>query len=215
MPFKKRTVKGVKRKLESAEPDEPEPVVVNSGENEKKLAEKANDDDQVATTMPESQPSQPSQPTPPQPVQPLQLSQPSPPASPPRKIQKITTDFQPDVCKDFWQNGYCGYGDTCKFLHLRDELRQKVPLKKDWKVDDEKKLQGVLSQCVLCGNDYKSPVQTECHHVFCKSCFLARFAKTKACAVCDTDGLGVIKPVPKAKLDEMLKEGEKEGKQES
>lgn len=28
-------------------------------------------------------------------------------------------DYQPDVCKDYKDSGYCGYGDSCKFLHDR------------------------------------------------------------------------------------------------
>jgi RING finger protein 113A len=26
-------------------------------------------------------------------------------------------DYQPDVCKDYKETGYCGYGDSCKFMH--------------------------------------------------------------------------------------------------
>lgn len=28
-------------------------------------------------------------------------------------------DYQPDICKDWKETGYCGYGDSCKFLHDR------------------------------------------------------------------------------------------------
>eukprot|EP01126_Amoeba_proteus_P016158 TRINITY_DN1741_c0_g1_i7.p1 TRINITY_DN1741_c0_g1~~TRINITY_DN1741_c0_g1_i7.p1 ORF type:complete len:155 (-),score=31.54 TRINITY_DN1741_c0_g1_i7:595-1059(-) len=30
-------------------------------------------------------------------------------------------DYQPDICKDWKETGYCGYGDSCKFLHDRYE----------------------------------------------------------------------------------------------
>lgn len=36
----------------------------------------------------------------------------------------ITLDYQRDVCKDFLKNGYCGFGDTCKFLHYREEYKK-------------------------------------------------------------------------------------------
>lgn len=36
---------------------------------------------------------------------------------PSASIRTITlTDFQPDVCKDYKETGFCGFGDTCKFL---------------------------------------------------------------------------------------------------
>lgn len=35
-------------------------------------------------------------------------------------IRTVTiVDYQPDVCKDYKETGYCGFGDTCKFLHDR------------------------------------------------------------------------------------------------
>ncbi|KAJ1020730.1 hypothetical protein NDA16_004122 [Ustilago loliicola] len=30
-------------------------------------------------------------------------------------------DYQPDICKDYKETGYCGFGDTCKFLHDRSD----------------------------------------------------------------------------------------------
>jgi len=39
---------------------------------------------------------------------------------PSASIRTITlTDFQPDVCKDYKETGFCGFGDTCKFLVRR------------------------------------------------------------------------------------------------
>lgn len=42
-------------------------------------------------------------------------------------------DYQRDVCKDFLKFGYCGFGDTCKFLHVRDEFKKNErPVIKEW-----------------------------------------------------------------------------------
>ena len=32
-------------------------------------------------------------------------------------------DYQPDVCKDYKETGYCGYGDACKFVHDRSDYK--------------------------------------------------------------------------------------------
>lgn len=35
----------------------------------------------------------------------------------PSNVRTITiTDYQPDVCKDYKETGFCGFGDTCKFV---------------------------------------------------------------------------------------------------
>ncbi|GMM29238.1 U2-type spliceosomal complex subunit [Martiniozyma asiatica (nom. inval.)] len=50
--------------------------------------------------------------------------------------QNTVVDYQRDVCKDFLKNGYCGFGDTCKFLHVRDEFKviDNENVKKDWQI---------------------------------------------------------------------------------
>ena len=48
-------------------------------------------------------------------------------------VRTITvTDFAPDVCKDYKQTGFCGFGDSCKFLHERQDYKQGWELDKDW-----------------------------------------------------------------------------------
>ena len=52
-------------------------------------------------------------------------------------------DLQPDVCKDWKQMAYCGYGDTCKFLHDRGDFKNSVQIEKEW-VESLKKQQEKL-----------------------------------------------------------------------
>ena len=35
----------------------------------------------------------------------------------------VRFDYQPDVCKDYKETGYCGYGDACKFVHDRSDYK--------------------------------------------------------------------------------------------
>ena len=34
-------------------------------------------------------------------------------------------DYQPDICKDYKETGYCGYGDSCKFMHDRGDYKSR------------------------------------------------------------------------------------------
>ncbi|XWS22345.1 hypothetical protein CRYUN_Cryun29cG0025900 [Craigia yunnanensis] len=40
-------------------------------------------------------------------------------------------DYQPDVCKDYRQTGYCGYRDSCKFMHDHGDYKSGWKLEKD------------------------------------------------------------------------------------
>ncbi|MCJ1228044.1 RNA-splicing factor [Toensbergia leucococca] len=66
------------------------------------------------------------------------------PVKAPTNIRTITvTDFAPDVCKDYKQTGFCGFGDSCKFLHAREDYKQGWELDKDWEIGTKgKKLNG-------------------------------------------------------------------------
>lgn len=48
------------------------------------------------------------------------------------------------ICKDYKETGYCGYGDSCKFMHDRGDYKQGFHLDKEWdakqkKIEEEKK----------------------------------------------------------------------------
>jgi RING finger protein 113A len=139
------------------------------------------------------------------------------PVKAPTNIRTITvTDFAPDVCKDYKQTGFCGFGDSCKFLHAREDYKQGWQLDKEWEsvgknrkktqkdggkegdADDddldaeEKMLRDIPFACVICKDSYRSPVVTKCGHYFCESCAMRRYMKEKKkqCAACGADTQG-------------------------
>lgn len=44
----------------------------------------------------------------------------------------IRVDYQPDICKDYKETGYCGFGDACKFLHDRGDYKAGWELDREW-----------------------------------------------------------------------------------
>lgn len=47
-------------------------------------------------------------------------------------------DYQPDICKDYKQTGFCGYGDTCIYLHDRGDTLSGWQLEKQWESKKKK-----------------------------------------------------------------------------
>lgn len=43
----------------------------------------------------------------------------------------VRWDYQPDICKDYKETGYCGFGDSCKFLHDRSDYKAGWQLEMD------------------------------------------------------------------------------------
>ncbi|KAA8907454.1 hypothetical protein FN846DRAFT_697481 [Sphaerosporella brunnea] len=160
------------------------------------------------------------------------------PVKAPTNIRTITiTDYAPDVCKDYKLTGFCGFGDTCKFLHAREdyaagwkldrewEIKSKggklpdLPGKKmgtgGWKPEEEKK-EEIPFKCVICKDDYKSPIVTKCGHYFCEKCAIDRYReKNPSCAICGkrTDGVFNGAKGLQKKLD-LAKQREEERKKE-
>lgn len=104
-------------------------------------------------------------------------------------------DYQPDICKDYKETGYCGYGDACKFMHDRGDYKSGWQLEKEWeevekarkrklamKSDDgdedsseqsDEDEEGALPfACFICREPFVDPVVTKCGHYFCEHCAL-------------------------------------------
>jgi len=121
-------------------------------------------------------------------------------------------DYQPDICKDYKETGYCGYGDACVFLHDRGDYKSGWQIEKEWQAEEKERemrrariLAGELEEeegggeggapdddlpfaCLLCRKPWtqsSAPVVTRCGHHFCEACALGHFKKSKRCATCN------------------------------
>lgn len=104
-------------------------------------------------------------------------------------------DYQPDICKDYKETGYCGYGDACKFMHDRGDYKSGWQLEKEWEEvekarkrklamgsddgdedaaeqSDEDDEDALPFACFICREPFVDPVVTKCKHYFCEHCAL-------------------------------------------
>ncbi|CAH0551729.1 unnamed protein product [Brassicogethes aeneus] len=112
----------------------------------------------------------------------------------------VRWDYQPDICKDYKETGFCGFGDSCKFLHDRSDYKHGWQLEREWNEgkygqasdDDEDATYEIHSdeedlpfKCVICRGSFVDPVVTKCKHYFCEKCVVERSKKTTRCFVCN------------------------------
>jgi len=48
------------------------------------------------------------------------------------RIEYIGTTGEGGICKDYKETGYCGFGDSCKFLHDRSDYKPSYILEQEW-----------------------------------------------------------------------------------
>ena len=124
----------------------------------------------------------------------------------PTNIHSTTRwDYQPDICKDYKETGFCGFGDSCKFLHDRTDYKfgwqleqEELNHQSDESDDDKYEIHSsdedeinVPHFCSYCRETFKEPVITKCMHYFCASCALKMYKKLKGrCQACDKDTEG-------------------------
>ncbi|KAH8806785.1 hypothetical protein DL96DRAFT_1629710 [Flagelloscypha sp. PMI_526] len=138
-------------------------------------------------------------------------------------IRQVTImDYQPDVCKDYKETGYCGFGDTCKFLHDRGTYLSGWQIDKQWdsqqaaraaggdnsdNSDSDSDDEDLPFACLICRKPYTDPVVTRCGHYFCSACAIKRFAKTPKCLACAAPTGGIFN-----RADKILEKLEKKKK---
>ncbi|KRT84406.1 zinc finger protein [Oryctes borbonicus] len=133
----------------------------------------------------------------------------------------VRWDYQPDICKDYKETGFCGFGDSCKFLHDRSDYKHGWQLEREWEAgeygresDDDKKYEIDSDEddfpltCTICRKTFVDPIITKCKHYFCEKCALERYRKSTRCFICNTQTNGVFNPAKE--LIVKLKNAEKE-----
>ncbi|GAB0094228.1 RING finger protein 113A [Sergentomyia squamirostris] len=131
----------------------------------------------------------------------------------------VRWDYQPDICKDYKETGFCGFGDSCKFLHDRSDYKHGWQLemegtsrKNDSGDEDDARYEihsdeeDLPFKCIVCRESFTDPIMTKCKHYFCEKCALAHYKKTSRCYVCGVQTNGVFNPatqlINKLKLEE-------------
>ncbi|XP_045782654.1 E3 ubiquitin-protein ligase RNF113A [Maniola jurtina] len=125
----------------------------------------------------------------------------------------VRWDYQPDICKDYKETGFCGFGDSCKFLHDRSDYKHGWQLEReeiqpkeggggdsDYEIHSDEELP---FKCFICRNSFTDPVVTRCKHYFCEKCALANYKKSTRCFICNAQTSGVFNPA--AELQAKLK----------
>ena len=149
------------------------------------------------------------------------------PVKAPTNVRTTTFfDYKPDVCKDYKLTGFCGFGDSCIYLHDRGDYKQGWELEREWenvtkggkKVEgtiisrrgarnDEKKdddddddlTEDIPFACIICQGPYKDPIMTKCGHYFCEGCALNRYKKDPTCMACGAGTGGVFNTAKRLK----------------
>ena len=139
-------------------------------------------------------------------------------------------DYDPMICKDYKETGYCGYGDNCKWMHDRSDYKLGWQLEREEREAEDRKRAGEGAEessddekyvihsddddlpvkCPLCRQVFSNPVVTRCKHYFCEKCALDHYRKSQRCFVCGKQTSGMFNPAKD--LIERMAKREAEGR---
>ena len=134
----------------------------------------------------------------------------------------VRWDYAPDICKDYKETGFCGFGDSCKFMHDRSDYKFGWQLEREMEngtygEDDEDDDKYKISdsddddlpfKCFICKDSFTTPVVTKCKHYFCEKCALDQYRKSQRCFACGVQTGGVFNPAKE--IMEKMKKAENE-----
>ncbi len=131
-------------------------------------------------------------------------------------------DYQPDICKDYKDTGFCGFGDTCIYLHDRGDTMSGWQLEKAWEekqkskkkeqeeqverflngeTEDTEKKQTLVADdglpfaCFLSRGAFEDPIVTTCGHYFSQGHLQDYFKQEggdQRCPICKKNTHGVM-----------------------
>jgi len=133
--------------------------------------------------------------------------------------ESVRFDYAPDICKDYRDTGFCGFGDSCKFMHDRGDYKAGWQIEKEYQDTQKEKERrirlglpeldedeakeaaakedgeiddGLPFACLICRGPFKEPMVTKCEHYFCNSCAMKEFKKSPHCFACKVHTGGVF-----------------------
>lgn len=118
----------------------------------------------------------------------------------------VRWDYKPDLCKDYKETGFCGFGESCIFLHDRTDYKSGWQIELEYaqgKYDSDDREASkyeipeedmIPFKCLLCRQSFTNPVVTKCKHYFCERCALDHYKKSSRCAVCSAQTHGIFNP---------------------
>lgn len=121
----------------------------------------------------------------------------------------VRFDYAAGLCKDYLETGYCGFGDSCIFLHDRGDYKMGWELDADFERQHQQKpddtgfeipepVDPSLTECPVCKRPHeKARMLPECGHRFCMTCIVNALKTRLKCPLCKAVVSGTLKPVPK------------------